>query len=574
MTSLYEDLQQGESTSSLPPLTDPLLTAPTHQRHDSNQEDLRQRHRNAPFPNQGRILDRDADYYQSRGRWHGVELLPRASGRRNRSSLTLPGQYHSSQQRQHQTCCSLQAIHRRLRRYWPRLWDDWFHTLAYQRTIVLMLVLFVVYTSIVVAFGFLYLAVSILGATKTQQADGSFVTNTFCDMDIADHMEALYFSLSTMTTIGYGVSDYYFGGCWTPLLMVLMQVCTAITFDACAVGLLFTRLSRGRKRGKSVVVSNQAVVQVVQGVPYFMIRVGELRRFPLINASVRLYCIRHERIPRVTPTIQGSSIATTAAGSGSTGTSLYQDLASAAREASAKINDDASTTTTAPTSNSPHNPSSEVVPIETAHFMTRAMKLLHPDESLMHSNFILMSLPQVIVHRMDAASPLMPPSEWYDARGRRHTFPQNKDNLLDVQAQIQAFWMDRGLEVIVLVEGTDELTGAAIQARHSYCTSPPLESQEVENRTTGAREDDENHDEGDVVWNRAFANCILPCQSENADIGDAEMQGPGVTRGGQQSRQSHRASPVCTVDFSLFHDTVPTPRNCFASPHVPFTTVL
>jgi hypothetical protein len=43
-------------------------------------------------------------------------------------------------------------------------------------------------------------------------------------MDI-HHMEALYFHYPP--TLGYGVSDYYFGGCWTPLLLVLAQVlCT------------------------------------------------------------------------------------------------------------------------------------------------------------------------------------------------------------------------------------------------------------------------------------------------------------------------------------------------------------
>ncbi len=40
---------------------------------------------------------------------------------------------------------------------------------------------------------------------------------------------ALYFSLSTMATIGYGTSDYYFGDCWTPFILVLIQVFSAIS---------------------------------------------------------------------------------------------------------------------------------------------------------------------------------------------------------------------------------------------------------------------------------------------------------------------------------------------------------
>jgi hypothetical protein len=33
----------------------------------------------------------------------------------------------------------------------------------------------------------------------------------------------------------------------------------------------------------------------VKGVPYLMVRIGELRSHQLIEATVRAYCIRHER---------------------------------------------------------------------------------------------------------------------------------------------------------------------------------------------------------------------------------------------------------------------------------------
>ena len=88
-----------------------------------------------------------------------------------------------------------------------QFWNDWFHMLAYQKTFLLMLILFLIYTAIVFVFGFIYLFVSLSGQTsEVDPNDGSTHTRLFCDMDIHDHMEALYFSLSTMTTIGYGVS--------------------------------------------------------------------------------------------------------------------------------------------------------------------------------------------------------------------------------------------------------------------------------------------------------------------------------------------------------------------------------
>lgn len=76
---------------------------------------------------------------------------------------------------------------------------------------------------------------------------------------------ALYFSLSTMATIGYGTSDYYFGDCWTPFILVLVQVFSAIVFSSLAVGLLFQRMSRGQKRGRTIVFSDVAVIRKVRG---------------------------------------------------------------------------------------------------------------------------------------------------------------------------------------------------------------------------------------------------------------------------------------------------------------------
>eukprot|EP00797_Seminavis_robusta_P000826 Sro1050_g235490.1 rectifier potassium channel 2 (377) ;mRNA; r:8186-9316 len=375
-----------------------------------------------------------------------------------------------------------------------------------------------------------------------------------------------------MTTIGYGVSDYYFGGCWTPLLLVLVQVCTAITFDACAVGLLFTRLSRGRKRSKTVVVSNQAVVQVVQGIPYFMLRVGELRRFPLIDASVKLFCIRHERLPRLYPSITAANIAAAAEGDTHRTVSSSSTSPQQQRQSNDNNNRDETnalqsipTTTTNPQSKG-NVPPPAVVPVDTTHFVTRHMKVLHPDDdTTTHSNHILMSLPQVMVHRMDDTSPLVPPAEWYDARGRHHQYPpHNPDRWLDMnQKAVQDFWNDRAIEIVVLVEGTDELTGAAIQARHSY-SAASNNCNNHNNNTTTMSDQEMEEEEGDVVWNRAFASCILPYRPEDALDYDDDVE--SIT---QSSRYRRNHYPVCTVDFERFHDTVPVPRDCFASPYLP-----
>jgi hypothetical protein len=299
-------------------------------------------------------------------------------------------------------------------------------------------------------------------------------------------MEALYFSLSTMTTIGYGVSDYYFGGCWTPLLLVLWQVCTAITFDAVAVGLLFQKISAGQRRGKTIIFSDKAIIRRVQGKLYLMFRIAEFRRYHLIDASVRVYCVKNERI---------------------------------------RVGRDANSGT----------PS-----IESTYFVTRQMKLLHPDDNF--DSRVLMSIPQVLVHELSSSSPLHPPgNSWYDSTAREHEKPSNENEVqqsitLDVPSQksefyrdeikyLQEFLDDRDAEIIVLVEGTDEGSGAQTQAKHSYKPT-------------------------DLKWGHQFSECVTPFDRE---LGSDDSL----------------SQPSCTIDFAKFHITHPAPEDSEACAYVP-----
>jgi hypothetical protein len=109
---------------------------------------------------QSRLLDRDATFHQSHGRW-GVERLSRRHQRHLMSRL-----WHD----------------------W--IFGDWFHRLAYQRTSVLMGILFVMYASIVVFFAFVYYGVSILGQQTVINPDGSKKIIAFCDMEYVIHLRA------------------------------------------------------------------------------------------------------------------------------------------------------------------------------------------------------------------------------------------------------------------------------------------------------------------------------------------------------------------------------------------------
>lgn len=410
--NLQED-HQDEETSSLFGLSDPLLF-------------------------RGRLLDRDAAFYQSRGRWNT---------RQHRDESLLATDHHAPS-------------------YLKQFWDNWFYGLAYKRTIVLIGTIFVTYTFIVFFFAAIYLLVARFGIADMDESSGA-PSKVACDLEIHGLMEALYFSLSTQGSIGYGVSNYYFGSCWTPLFLVISQMCVAVIFDAVAIGLLFHRFSRGHKRGKTVLFSNTAVICRVRDELYLLFRIAELRRHQLLEATVRAYCIRQERHKN-----QQNSM-------------------------------------------------------ETTHYVTKPMEFLHQRAS----PHILMSLPQTIVHKIDQNSPLYPPSSWYDAQGIIHQFEKNGEHAEET-ASVQNFIRDRETEIVVIIEGSDELTGVLSQTRHSYTFE-------------------------EIKWDASFVSCIFPYESDS--VGRSSLL---------RRRRRRGTPPVCVIDLAKFHATQPAPLNADSCPHI------
>ena len=151
------------STTFRESLQSPASQHPPPSYSESITSDLRQRRssHHCESSNQGRLLDRDAAFCQSRGRWR-VQHVSRDAARHHhlpeggRRRLSVP----------------------------KRLWDDWFYTLSYQRTIVLMMILFLSYAGIVFLFAFVYLAISLLGQSQKINDDGTISTLPFCDLDI------------------------------------------------------------------------------------------------------------------------------------------------------------------------------------------------------------------------------------------------------------------------------------------------------------------------------------------------------------------------------------------------------
>ncbi|KAL7517060.1 hypothetical protein ACHAWX_002011 [Stephanocyclus meneghinianus] len=263
----------------------------------------------------------------------------------------------------------------------------------------------------------------------------------------------MYFSLSTMATIGYGTSDYYFGNCWTPFLLVLLQVCSALAFSSLAIGLLFQRMSRGQKRGRTIIFSDISVVRKVRGQWYWMFRVAELRKRHIIGAKIRVFCVRHERCPMREKE------------SSERGKEQVMELETAyfVSHPLAILNGckDAATNSL--------NDGDKSSRLRSSSLSMRSYKA----DLAYYEHSILMGLPHVVVHRMDETSPMMPPRPvWYDKKGLPHG-PTTKEvpsasslltsteeglqsSMIDPpsQEEITSFLYDRQAEIIIFLEGT------------------------------------------------------------------------------------------------------------------------
>ncbi|CAI5711315.1 unnamed protein product [Hyaloperonospora brassicae] len=145
------------------------------------------------------------------------------------------------------------------------------------------------------------------------------------------------------------------------------------------------------------------------------------------------------------------------------------------------------------------------------YFQSYPMRIQHPDDDL--GGMMLLALPSVVVHRMDAWSPLLRPKS-ADTCGVHHNparsylFPEPLCRAADAQTgdrdgsvqvvtksehntcrcagnnaaasdvhveaqlpsveEIKQYWAESQMEVVVLVEGIDAVTSTTIQVRHSY----------------------------------------------------------------------------------------------------------
>lgn len=197
-----------------------------------------------------RIIDRDGDFHQSKGK---ISIRKRIKSTEWRSIYA----------------------------------GDWFHSLINAPTGRIVAILLSAYVFMIIIFALLYYYISLTYG---------------CNMGLAKFHQAFMFSLETMATIGYGTQDIFFDSCWLPMMVITLQVCVKLISDAITIGVLYCRIARPQGRASTILFSNHAIIRRIRGKLYFMFQICELRKHQLVEAHVRVYVIKHEIDPVISQT--------------------------------------------------------------------------------------------------------------------------------------------------------------------------------------------------------------------------------------------------------------------------------
>jgi inward rectifier potassium channel len=151
---------------------------------------------------------------------------------------------------------------------------DVYHALISMPGLAVFGIMVGLYFALNAAFAAGFLAIGGLGGAEP----GSFV-------------DAFFFSVQTMATIGYGVIHPVSRAAnW----LVVSESVVGIIYTAVATGLVFVRFSRIRGR---VVFSKKATISPMDGVPTLALRVGNGRGNRIYDAEFRLMLTRTQRTP-------------------------------------------------------------------------------------------------------------------------------------------------------------------------------------------------------------------------------------------------------------------------------------
>ncbi|KAK9825397.1 hypothetical protein WJX81_000403 [Elliptochloris bilobata] len=116
---------------------------------------------------------------------------------------------------------------------------------------------------------------------------GVYLNAEDCITNIQGFPMAFLISVATQQTIGYGNSAP--NNCWGPVVVVTAQTLVGVFLDAVVIGVIFARISHPKYRGRTIAISDSAVIARRDGILKFMFRVADFRRTPVVEPKAKAY---------------------------------------------------------------------------------------------------------------------------------------------------------------------------------------------------------------------------------------------------------------------------------------------
>ncbi|KAG2424856.1 hypothetical protein HYH02_015119 [Chlamydomonas schloesseri] len=149
---------------------------------------------------------------------------------------------------------------------------DFFTTAVNAKLIHLVAVLVVWYFSMLLGWSTLYYLI--------------WKWNSSCFIGFHGFRSAFMYATETQQTIGYG--ERATGECWVAALCVSVHSLQAVLLDSVILGIVFSRISHPKQRGRTVLISDCACMARRDGQLKFMFRLADIQRRSVIDPRVRV----------------------------------------------------------------------------------------------------------------------------------------------------------------------------------------------------------------------------------------------------------------------------------------------
>ena len=143
-----------------------------------------------------------------------------------------------------------------------------------------------------VSFAMLWWLISFLHGDTKPLAPSEIINSTIpCVVGVTDFTSALLFSIETQHTIGYGVRAMT-TSCSEAVILLMVQSIFGVVIQCVMAGVVLAKLARPKRRGETIMFSQNAVICQEDGQYCLIFRVGDMRRSQLVGAMLHAMFVK------------------------------------------------------------------------------------------------------------------------------------------------------------------------------------------------------------------------------------------------------------------------------------------